>query len=69
MVRLPVVSASAVAAANPTSVRRADVSDAQWQDWRWQLSNRVNTLEEIERSRKQLMLAMDPLGFDPNFIF
>jgi lysine 2,3-aminomutase len=25
----------------------ADVPDEQWDDWRWQLSNRVNTLEEI----------------------
>jgi lysine 2,3-aminomutase len=26
----------------------ADVPDEKWNDWRWQLSNRVNTLEEIE---------------------
>jgi len=25
----------------------ADVPDEQWQDWRWQLSHRVNTVEEI----------------------
>ena len=25
----------------------ADVPDERWNDWRWQLSNRVNTLEEI----------------------
>ena len=25
----------------------ANVPDEQWDDWRWQLSNRVNTLEEI----------------------
>src|SRR6266516_6164724 len=25
----------------------ADVPDEQWNDWRWQLSRRVNTLEEI----------------------
>jgi lysine 2,3-aminomutase len=25
----------------------ADVPDEQWNDWRWQLSNRVNTVEEI----------------------
>jgi len=25
----------------------ADVPDAQWDDWRWQLSHRVNSLEEI----------------------
>jgi lysine 2,3-aminomutase len=27
----------------------ADVPDERWNDWRWQLSNRVNTLEEIGR--------------------
>ena len=26
-----------------------DVPDEKWNDWRWQLSNRVNDLEEIER--------------------
>jgi len=37
----------------PAVSRRApiweDVPDAQWNDWRWQLSNRVNDLAEIER--------------------
>jgi lysine 2,3-aminomutase len=27
----------------------ADVPDEKWNDWRWQLSNRVNELHEIER--------------------
>jgi len=27
--------------------RWADVPDAQWNDWRWQLSHRVNSLEEV----------------------
>ncbi|MBA3435351.1 MAG: hypothetical protein H0U11_02550, partial [Chloroflexi bacterium] len=26
----------------------ADVPDEKWDDWRWQLSNRVNELHEIE---------------------
>nr|MBA2253701.1 hypothetical protein [Chloroflexota bacterium] len=26
----------------------ADVPDEKWNDWRWQLSHRVNDLEEIE---------------------
>src|SRR5260221_11839664 len=25
----------------------ADVPDEQWDDWRWQLSNRINSLEEV----------------------
>ena len=36
----------------PAVSRRApiweDVPDAQWNDWRWQLSHRVNDLAEIE---------------------
>ena len=27
----------------------ADVPDEKWNDWRWQLSNRVNDLDEIEQ--------------------
>ena len=27
----------------------ADVSDEQWDDWRWQLSNRVNDLDTFAR--------------------
>ena len=26
-----------------------DVPDEKWNDWRWQLSNRINTPEEFER--------------------
>lgn len=31
------------------SLRRADVPDALWSDWRWQLQHRVTTLAELER--------------------
>ena len=35
----------------PARSRRApqwvDVPDEKWNDWRWQLSNRVNTLDEV----------------------
>jgi lysine 2,3-aminomutase len=27
----------------------ADVPDEQWNNWRWQLSNRINTIEEFEK--------------------
>src|SRR4030067_3232931 len=27
----------------------ADVPDEQWNDWRWQLSHRLNSLEELEQ--------------------
>ena len=27
----------------------ADVPDEQWKNWRWQLSNRINTVEEFEK--------------------
>lgn len=30
----------------------ADVPDAQWNDWRWQLSHRINTLEEVAQVLK-----------------
>ncbi len=37
----------------PAVSRRApiweDVPDERWNDWRWQMSNRVNTVEEVER--------------------
>jgi lysine 2,3-aminomutase len=37
----------------PTESRRhprwADVPDAQWSDWRWQMRQRVTTLDELER--------------------
>src|SRR6266446_3149245 len=37
----------------PAVSRRApiweDVPDEKWNDWRWQLSHRVNDLEEIEQ--------------------
>ncbi len=37
----------------PAVSRRApiwvDVPDEKWNDWRWQLSNRINSLEEIGR--------------------
>src|ERR1700758_4230747 len=32
----------------PRLVRRADVSDREWNDWRWQLKHRLETLEELE---------------------
>ena len=27
----------------------ANVPDEQWNDWRWQLSNRLNSVEELSR--------------------
>jgi lysine 2,3-aminomutase len=33
-----------------TSVRRADVADAQWLDWRWQLGHMLTTAEELGRA-------------------
>ena len=40
MVHLPVIAAS---------VRRPDVSDADWYSWRWQLAHMVTTADELER--------------------
>jgi lysine 2,3-aminomutase len=36
-------------ARSPRAAIWADVPDERWDDWRWQLSNRVNTVEEIGR--------------------
>src|SRR6478736_4983125 len=33
----------------PRAVRRADVTDAEWRDWRWQLKHRLETVEELEQ--------------------
>ena len=32
------------------SVRRADVPDAQWHDWRWQLAHMLTTADELSRA-------------------
>lgn len=32
-----------------SSVRREDVRDEEWNDWRWQLQHRITTLEELSR--------------------
>ena len=38
-----------VAGATPRPHIWADVPDEKWNDWRWQLSNRINTVEEFEQ--------------------
>lgn len=43
MVRLPLLNAAPAAPA----LRRADVSDAQWHDWRWQLGHMLTTADEL----------------------
>ena len=35
----------------------ADVPDEKWNDWRWQLSNRLNTAEDIEKVWKERAAA------------
>src|SRR3954471_17867795 len=64
----------------PAVSRRAsiydDVPDEKWNDWRWQLSNRVNDLEEIERildltdEEREGLSATDKFRVDipPSFI-
>jgi lysine 2,3-aminomutase len=41
VVHLPVIS--------ERSVRRADVPDAKWNDWRWQLANMLDSADELAR--------------------
>ncbi len=33
----------------PTAVRKADVPDLQWRDWRWQLGHMLTTADELAR--------------------
>lgn len=33
----------------PRAVRRVEVSDEDWRDWRWQLKHRLETVEELEQ--------------------
>ena len=33
----------------PSRIRRADVADDDWSDWRWQLRNRITRVEELEQ--------------------
>jgi len=33
----------------PPPIRRADVSDRDWHDWRWQLRNMISTADELAR--------------------
>lgn len=42
MVHLPLAS-------QPTGVRRADVADATWHDWRWQLAHMLTSADELAR--------------------
>jgi lysine 2,3-aminomutase len=33
----------------PRALRRAEATDAEWRDWRWQLRHRLETLADLER--------------------
>jgi lysine 2,3-aminomutase len=48
VVRLPLAHAAAPSLP-PTGLRREDVSDAQWNDWRWQLGHMLTTADELAR--------------------
>jgi lysine 2,3-aminomutase len=45
VVHLPLASAARPAA--PPALRRADVPDAQWHDWRWQLGHMLTSADEL----------------------
>jgi len=51
VVRLPLIPAAAVEAAARVAakVRRADVPDAQWFDWRWQLGHMLTSADDLAR--------------------
>ena len=45
----------------------ADVPDAQWDDWRWQLSNRVNDLAEFAEILELTAEERESLGAPDKF--
>jgi lysine 2,3-aminomutase len=51
--RLPSLALAHASSASPplepTSVRRADISDAQWNDWRWQLGHMLTSADDLAR--------------------
>lgn len=50
MVHLPLAPAERPASPAPAvSLRREDVPDAQWHDWRWQLAHMMTTVDELAR--------------------
>src|SRR4051794_32231385 len=60
----------------PRAVRRGDVTDAEWRDWRWQLKHRLETVEELEQfvdltedERRGIALAPGPfrIGITPYY--
>lgn len=58
MVHLPLAPAApppAASLASVASLRRDDVPDAQWLDWRWQLAHMLTTADELAR-----IVALDP---------
>ncbi len=51
MIRLPslAVAHDTPAPLEPSSVRRADITDAQWNDWRWQLGHMLTSADDLAR--------------------
>jgi len=49
VVHLPVIAEHAAAPPRErTSIRRADVPEAKWNDWRWQLANMLTDADDVE---------------------
>ncbi len=58
MVQLPVIAQHAPAPPRErTPIRRADVPDAKWFDWRWQLANMLTDADDVA----QLFALTSPL--------
>jgi len=51
VIRLPslAVAHDTPAPLEPSSVRRADITDAQWNDWRWQLGHMLTSADDLAR--------------------
>ena len=61
MIRLPSLAlahdSAPAAQLGSASVRRADISDAQWNDWRWQLGHMLTTADELARLQQATQQA------------
>ena len=61
------VNAQKMLPRNHRADKWADVPDAQWYDWKWQLKNRINTLEELEEVL--VLTESEKLGVSAKGIF
>ena len=45
----------------------ADIPDEKWNDWHWQLSHRLNSVEDFEKVFKEVDILLTPTAPHPAF--